>query len=193
MKLNIPYYSQNDATEPYWKERACGIVCVKMVLDFCVPGRTPSIDRLIEEGRFIFVGGHGKHGWEHDALVMLMHNYGLHSYRQEFKSLTIDQELHVVSESPYSEGFLEEGIQKIRRTINAGFPVIVSVPGYTGQKGESHITVLTGLEEKDGKIVGFYYHQSALKTRNEGEHLFINIETFQKHWRRMAIFVEKLD
>jgi len=191
MKLNIPYYSQNDATEPYWKERACGIVCVKMVLDFCVPGRTPAINRLIEEGRFVFIGGHGKHGWEHDALIMLMHNYGLHSYRQEFKSMAIDQELQIVSESPYSKIFLEDGVQKIENIIRTGLPVIVSVPGYTGQEGESHITVITGLEEKDGKVVGFYYHQPAEKTREKGEHLFVPIEIFKKEWRRMAIFIKK--
>ena len=35
MKLNVPYISQHgDIKDEYWQKRACGLVCLKMVLDF---------------------------------------------------------------------------------------------------------------------------------------------------------------
>lgn len=56
----VPYYSQsldtldkNGNIDTYWFRRACGVVCVKMALDYLVPDKAKkSVVELAEEGRF---------------------------------------------------------------------------------------------------------------------------------------------
>src|SRR3990172_1948517 len=103
--LSVPYYSQKiDVSNPHWKERACGILCLKMVLDF-LRVKTPPSDEFIQRG--VTSGAYGEWGGMHEGLIK-----------------------------------------------------------------------------------GFYYHDPDAHTPHEGKDQFVPIETFKKHWRRMAIFVD---
>ncbi|MFA6340721.1 MAG: C39 family peptidase [Candidatus Paceibacterota bacterium] len=172
MKLNVPYYSQFiDVSDRYWMPRACLITCLKMVLNYYGKAEDVSIDDLIKKGQDI--GGYGKSGWFHDSIVALAKDLGLEVHREE----KIDT---------------EEGLLHIKGSIDKNDPVIVSiVKDILGQK-KFHTVVITGYEEKDGKISGFYFHdpESTSDERNR-EAKFVDTDIFKSEWRRMAIFFGK--
>lgn len=172
MKLKVPYYSQFiDVKDRYWMPRSCLIACTKMVLDFYGKATDISLDDLIKKGND--EGGYGKSGWFHDSIVKLFTEFGLVSHREEKIEI-------------------ENGLAHIKESIDTNEPLIVSiVKDILGQK-KFHTVVITGYEEKDGKIIGFYFHdpESTSEDRNR-EALFVDIEIFKSEWRKMAIFVAK--
>lgn len=176
MKLDVPYYSQfldvND--NPYWMPRACGMVCLKMILDY--HGRkTPPLLEMCEKGKRD--GGYGPSGWFHDYFVKTAKEYGLDSERGE----KIGEIL---------------GLQKIHDELKDGRPVIVSVSKYTLGQTKFHMVVLTGYEENDGiefperkgQLTGFYFNEPESLSKEQGKDLFVDIKSFKHDWRRMAIF-----
>lgn len=185
--LNVPYYSQHlDVEDKKWKSRACGIVCLKIVMDY-YGRKTPPIDDLIKEMEFI--NGFGDFGSEHEPLVMIARNYGLHAYRQEFKSLINDHINKKVKKSSHEDRLVEEGLNKIIRKLANNQPIIVSAVKNFSESEKFHLVVLVGLEKEGEEIKGFYYNDPAAFERSEGMHKFVPIETFKKHWRKMAIYV----
>ena len=75
MKIKVPYYSQYlDVINPEWQSRACGIVCLKMLLE-SRGVQTPSLDEMIEQGNMI--GAYGESGWKHNGLIALAYQYGI--------------------------------------------------------------------------------------------------------------------
>jgi len=192
MKLDIPYYSQkDDVSDEHWQKRACGIVSLKMVLDFYAKkeGRDiPSIDELIKEG--VAIGGHDPEwGWRHDRIVDLARRYGFHAYRQEFKSHIHNAANEELIPSAHQDKFIEDGIKKITEVLEEGTPVIISTTKYFTEKDSAHMLVLTGFEKEGDEITGFYYHDPEPKEEGEGENLFVDRGVFRSQWRKFAIFV----
>ncbi len=188
MLLNIPYLSQHTAaTDPYWKPRACAIVCIKLVGDFMFPGSMPSVDDLIHEGET--VGGFSARGWRHDYLAILLRNHGVLAYNQEYRTADAAQAPQYVP-SVFTEQFLEAALLKIIHEIKAGRPVIVSVPGKQGLPTETHMVVVLGIEERDGRVLGLYCHNPDTQSPEEGRNVFISIEDFLSGWRRFCLYVE---
>ncbi len=197
MKLDIPYYSQfTEVTSDEWKDRSCIVVCLKMALDFLVPGKAPSVDRLIEEALLhsasmmehgLITAKSATHGFVHDVIVVLAHNHGVPAYREEFKSLSLDEHNKPIP-SPYVDLILQRGIEKLKQGIQSRHVPIVSVfPGLS--EGESfHTILLTGFEEKDGVVTGFYYNDPDAKDEQRKD-LFLELPDFLKYWRKMVIFV----
>ena len=73
--LDIPYYSQHeDVKDEYWKPRACGVVCLKMVLDFLKPDE-------ISVNDFVLLANdkkaYGEHGWVHQGLIDVAKDFGV--------------------------------------------------------------------------------------------------------------------
>jgi hypothetical protein len=192
MIIDTKYYSQYlDVQDPYWQPRSCSIVCLKMLMDYYRVGdkknKLPEIGDLIKEG--FLIGGFGMDGWMHDAIVMLAHNCGFSAYRQEFRSMDIDYESKKTQNGIYHDKLSQDGIEKIVRYLHSNKPVIVSAVKKFQEEDKFHTVVLIGYEEKDGKIVGFYYHDPDALVREDGEKQFVNMETFEKFWRRLAIFI----
>jgi hypothetical protein len=182
MKLQIPYLSQHqDVKDTTWQNKSCGIVCVKMILDFLHPDEithdTP--DSLISEG--IGTGGYTQEfGWNHESLVRLFRNRGINAYRQEFVTKT---EL-------YKKKLENTGTAKIRKMIQEQeLPAIVSVEKGFDENTHSHLIVITGYEADKNGLTGFYYHDSDARVGKK-EHQFVTKEKFLKYWRRFVIFVE---
>ncbi len=168
MKLDVPYYSQFlDVEDRYWMPRACGIVALKMVLDFHRKD-IPPIMELIEICSK--AGGYGKSGWFHDALVSLAKSFGLESYRKEKMD---------------ADGGTEEIVSSIRN----GKPVLISAVKYILGQTKFHMVAVTGFEEKDGVLTGIYYHDPEATDIEKGKHIFVGIDTFKREWRKMAIFI----
>ena len=169
MKLEVPYYSQHrDIKDKYWQSRACGVVCLKMILDFYQNrgGVTPTV--LVSLDEFLEIAlkkeAFGKSGWIHEKLLALAESFGVQAYRKE--KMQNEDEL---------KDFLDKGN-----------PVIVSIKNQRFSpkfENKFHQIVLTGYDEK-----GFYYNDSDYQDE-DGKNLFVDKETFGKYWRKMAIFI----
>jgi len=179
MKLDVPYYSQKvDVTDSEWKNRACGIVCLKMVLDF-YDRRTPSLDELIKLG--VASGAHGKSGWIHKGLIDIASRFSFVIESREFKS------------DNKTEALSKDGIKQIVKSLKEGAPVFASVVKQFKYSDKFHMVVLVGFEGDEENPEGFYYHDPDADTTEVGKNLFVSMETFKKHWRKMAIFVKEFD
>lgn len=190
MKFNIPFYSQySEDIEHVWQSKVCALVCVKMVLEYF--GIKSEIKDLIEEGLLIsnelekrnrFYDGYTKqYGWGHELLVLIIRNKNVLSYRQEFKN------------KDNSEIFLDCGINKIIQNIKVDLPVFVSIAkDINNPKTSGHMFVISGIEEVNGIITGFYINDPEAKTEMEGKNKFMDIFDFKKGWKKLAIFVEKV-
>jgi len=190
MKLNVPYYSQQeDVVDEPWKSRSCGVVSLAMVMKY-FGIEFQDIDSLIREG--LIIGAHEDGiGWKHDGLISLAHNHGLAGYREEFRSVIVDIVNKLFSASNFEEKLLEQGIAKISHAIESKDPVIISLDSAFYGSNDSHLVPLVGIKKEENKVSGFYYHEPNPKDNNPPEYRFIDIEQFRKHWRKMAIFVSK--
>ncbi len=160
--LNIPYISQHrDIKDEYWQKRACGLVCLKMVLDFHKV-KTPEINQFLKIA--IDKKAFGEFGWIHDKLLEIAKSYGIEAFRKEKM----------------------KDVQELKDFLNKNNPVIVSVRAKRFLEefdGKFHQIILTGYDDK-----GFYYNDSDYENE-EGKNLFVDINIFEKYWRRMGIFV----
>jgi len=174
--MNVPYYSQmKDVRDPYWKNKACGIVVLKMALDY-FNGKitTPNLEELINEGQKI--GAFSSQGWIHDGLVFIAHNHGLPAHKEEFRS----------TDPKWQENLQEIGLIKIKKNLKENNPVVVSVTKQFALNGAHHLVLLTGADDE-----GFYYHDPDSQKSQTGANLFIEEAKFLKNWRRLAIFFYK--
>lgn len=172
--MNVPYYSQRlDIEEEHWRGKACTIANIKMLFDY-YSVQTPSLAELIDE--CFAMGGFGEHGWIHEKVVQLARNYGLPAYRQEFRS---SNPLHEATLGAF-------GIKKICESVSKQEPVIVSVRNKFTEGGGYHTILLIDCDAE-----GFIFHDSDADRREKGEGQKVDFETFKKHWRNLAIFVEK--
>ncbi len=189
--LDVPYCSQHlDIGSKDWRPRACGIACLKMVMDFHAERakrEIPSADELLKENEFI--GGFGAFGSKHESLAMIAGNYGLPAYGQQFRSAVNDLKSKTAEKSPFENEMAERGIAKITGKLEAGLPVIVSAVKNFSEKDKFHLVVLTGFQKEGDKLSGFYYHEPDSFAREEGKHKFVPADIFRKHWRKMAIFI----
>ena len=188
MKLNISFISQNDPSIPEeWRERSCGIVCLKMCLD--AHGiknkiKIPLISELISEGLMMKGDLHNDAvGWNHSALVWLAHNHGVPAYHEEFRSDSSPVKSGSAIPSEFADFLRDEGIKRIKDSLARGAPAIISFkPGF-GSKDNTHLLVVIGHEE--GK--GFIVHDPSNSDPKEA--VFVDEPTFISFWRKFAIFV----
>lgn len=190
MIIKVPYYSQYiDVVDREWQSRACGVACLKMLLGAQVV-RTPSIDEMIRQGEAI--GAYSPSGWTHEGLIALGRKYYTKLSRAEWRQDSLSRQNDVRDMIPQNQKTAdqlnEEGIVFLISELRSGHPLIVSAIKNFEVVDKFHMVVLTGFEEEDGKVTGFYYHDSDTHHRGEGKNIFVPIETFQTTWRRMAIF-----
>ncbi len=186
--IDVPYYSQyQNVLEEKWRSRACGITSAKMIIKYFYPDNDESIDALIDEG--VKIGGYNENGWDHESLVRIFRNRGIFSYKEEFKSQLIGNGNNSRVPSIYDAKMAKAGIKKIVKMIKAGRPVIVSVDVGFGDNKSSHLIVLTGYDLDDnGDVLGFMYNDPE-SPRGIKKNLFVEIEKFERYWRRLCIFV----
>ena len=179
MILGVPYYSQYlDVGDPQWKARSCGIVCLKMVMDYYKPLKESLID-LINEG--VAKEGYCQYGWIHNILVEMVNERGLRASRKEYKSQDIKEQKKMD----------RVAIKEIKDCLKNNQPVIISAIRNFSEPDKFHLVVLTGFEKKGRGIGGFYYNDPDSQSREEGKNKFVPIDVFKKHWRKMAIYVKE--
>ena len=190
MKLDIPYYSQQrDVTDEFWQTRACGILCLKMVLDF-YETRTPEPNEFLKSA-FAKGAYYNPNGWIHSKQVEIATDFGLTAFRKEFGRVPVKNSID--GEDAFSEDCsVEEGVDYLRNFLALEQPAIVSVAKKFKDPVKFHQIVLTGFETgKVGTISGFYYNDPDSQNEQEGKNLFVSLDIFQKHWRGLAIFISK--
>lgn len=178
MKIKAPYYSQYiDVEDKEWQQRACGVACLKMLLE-SNGIKTPSIDEMIKNG--VVLGAYSENGWLHDGLVSLGEKYGAKLYRKEFRKKDADTDT--------LDKLNIEGIDMIIGELYECRPVIISAIKNFETRNKFHMVLVVGAEIEDGVVKGFYYHDPDSHTEAKGEYQFVTFTTFLDSWRRMAIF-----
>ncbi len=186
-KLLVKFVPQSDSSVPEdWRERSCAIVCLKMCLDFYGKNNSvdmPSASDLLTEALAMSGGLYNpQNGWKHDALVWLAHNHGVPAYKEEFRSDTINIETGETTPSIWSDALRDEGLKRIKKSLDNNVPVIVSfLPGF-GSVSDSHMVVVVGHSDN-----GFLIHDPSNISPKEG--VEISGEEFLKYWRKYAIFI----
>jgi hypothetical protein len=178
-KISLEYVGQkSDEVPEEWHNKACGIAAVKMILSK-FGDDSPDIKSLIDEG--VSIGGYSEVGWDHQALVRLLRNHGVTAYAQEFKS----------NNQQLLEKFTEKGLEKISNVLQNSLPVIASVEAGFDSNDNSHMILFTGIEkDENGEVAGFFYNDPDNRDGADRADKFVDMETFQKFWRKFAIFVE---
>ncbi|TSD03419.1 MAG: hypothetical protein Athens071416_100 [Parcubacteria group bacterium Athens0714_16] len=191
--LDVPYYSQIlDVEEDYWKKSGCGIVSIKMIIDYFYKDtdfETPKLSKLFDEGIFIkgFINGY----WVHKSLTSLIRNYGVSSYNQEFRSRSMNYENEDMFVNEHENTFSENALNKICEQIKNNNPVIVSIFRNVNEQKGGHLIVLTGYEKRNKNIVGFFYNEPNSESIEQGKNIFVSKDIFLEMWKKFAIFVYK--
>ena len=185
---NVPFFQQEITEKNYskngfdsyeeakhWERRSCGVVCLKMVINYFYPNLNVSIRELIIRG-LEKNAYKEKTGWIHRGLVELGEEYGL-------------------------EGGIEsigENIEKIRDHLVDKKLVLASVAfglkvgrKYTKSDGSvrvtrkgGHLVVIYGVTEKNNKVEKLLLHHTSPQHSYEWANFEINraefLECFSK-------------
>lgn len=182
--LDVPYCSQRlDVSDSYWQNRACGMACVKMILDYYFSKNmghlvSNNLDDLIKEG--VGKKGYCERGWIHDVLVGMMKERGLEVFRKEYKSADENEQNNLV----------EKAIKEITNFLKEKRPVIISAIKNFSEEKKFHMVILTGFEKGENGVIGFYYHDPDSFSIEEGMHKFVPIGIFKKYWRKMSVYAK---
>lgn len=178
--LNIQFFSQLDKEVPHELQRSvCAIACIKMILDY--KKQHTDFSTILKEAEWI--GQKDKAGWTHEVLVRVLRNHTVHAYRQEFVAHTIDIDSQSASDASHGLDFLEQGISKIKKSIDEGNPVMVSVRAGFSENKEDHIVLVTGYTNDSFIILD----PILLLEQNPK---IVSVENFKIFWKKLALFVE---
>lgn len=135
MHKKVPSYSQfADIGRATWKHRSCGIVCLKMLIDYHGARdphtkKSPTTAQLLAEG--IRTGAYIKNiGWKHAGLATLAAHYGLRGKNYDW--------------APLPKRAAE---QRFRIALMRG-PLIASVHRGLDIQNGGHLVVVTDLKDK---------------------------------------------
>ncbi len=180
MKLDIPFFSQLDTQVPEELRRSvCAIACLKMICEY----KIEPVDFLTLLKEAEWIGQKDKAGWVHEILVRVLRNHNVLAYRQEFVAHTIDTNNQSAVPADHTSDFITQGISKIKKSIDNGNPVMVSVKAGFSENKDDHMILVIGYEE-DSLIV----FDPILHTEQNPK--IIPLNTFLNFWKKLAIFVE---
>lgn len=141
----------------FWNRRACGVVCVKMVLDHYFPNSKTTLWGLLNEGiglgGYILYDKNGKFvdlGWFHKALLMLVKRHGLSGFLSSYLSILN------VADYVCKRNLVIASIRvpdRAKLSEKGDF----FVKGYSGNV-YNHLILITAVEIKNGKPVNFVAH-----------------------------------
>jgi hypothetical protein len=175
MRYDVQFTSQYEGiTDPAWQWRGCGIVALKMVLDYWNGQRddyrTAPVSELWRAGMDAGAYREGI-GWVHGGIASVARSYGYRSYNRD---------LAPNGSTPMKP---EEALRELTRALEQG-PVLASV--YSGMdpgRGGGHIVVVTGIEEG---LVSF--NDPEQNSEREGKRT-IAVRTFREAFKQRYICV----
>lgn len=165
----IPTYSQYlDVASADWQNRACGIVSLKMVMDFWGKKTKiiyPTIDDLISKySKSTYIS---KVGWSHKGLV------------------TIAKHLKLKGENFDWINYSAKDAFVLMETKLALAPVIASIYKNLNHRLPGHLIVITQI--KNGKV---FYNDPDSKTRNKIK-CVASLQKFLEGWKRRIIIIHR--
>ncbi len=214
--INIPYYSEFEEIDgskehiKVFKRRSCGIVSVKMILDYLsdkynkkrIPLNLLIKSSLKNRAYRLQLGQRKDYGWIHSRLVQTIQEFGFKSFRHSYLIRPSDIQ-NIVNENHnaksiilYKEQVISESLYTIKKSIDLEIPIIISINKNLGKKNNPHLVVLTGYKFENNNIVGIYLNDPNNPKKNSKDRLelknkYINKEEFIKIWRKTAIFIER--
>lgn len=91
-----------------------------------------------------------------------------------------------------------DGLMEIRKSIESGNPVSLSVKRIFCEQDYYHMVVVGFKNDDKGNLLGFYYHEPFSTSVENGKNKYLNIKSsrddlcnFENYWRKMAVFVSK--
>jgi hypothetical protein len=165
-RCSVPAYSQFiDVNAEHWQPRACGIVALKILMDFH-GAKSPNIDALISVGLGLNAYDKLGHGWIHAGLVKIAHRYAL---RAEAYDLSTKDEV--------------TALRFLKRVVRHG-PCIASIYKDFDAVNMGHLIVIK-------RITGthVFYNEPAAKVRSTIRRK-IAIDPFLAGWKRRIIIVK---
>ncbi|MDQ5889828.1 MAG: hypothetical protein QG609_321 [Patescibacteria group bacterium] len=157
------YYSQHlDIKNPVWREKACGIASLGMILGNKISDLNELYQLGLDKGAYL-----PGVGWRHTGLVDLAKHFGFkNSYNLDLAQMDTS-----------------EALAKLKDELKNG-PVIVSVfAHYEHGHKEGHLIVLLSLNDSEAEVL-----DPAASTR-EDIHQFIPTEKFVTGWKKRLIVV----
>jgi len=154
-----------DVKSKYWKSRSCGIVSLKMAMDYCgLPKKNVNLSELIKKG--VKIGAYDKRwGWIHAGLVNLAKIYGYAGQNYDW-----------FGDTP------QKAYAKLVKKFK--YPIIASIHSGLDQKNPGHLVVITGISKE--KI---YYNDPDSKTRKNIKRT-APVKKFLKGWKRRIIILK---
>lgn len=175
MRFNVPFVSQyDDLADPEWQWRGCGIVALKMVLDFWYEqdsrNETLDLNELHQKGLNSGAYRDGI-GWTHRGLVDIVQSLGYESYNRDW------------APNGPTPKTAEQAFQALVLELDCG-PVLASVySGFEPVRGGGHITVVTGMED-DLIFLNDPEQQNALEGKRA-----LTLRSFLKAFKRRYIVI----
>lgn len=194
--LDIPFISQIDSVSDIdWKEKACGVACLAMVIAF-YEKKDRDINDFIALGEQIDAYSEEESGWYHSGLCRIANIYGYTAWRRKWLLSKTDIDIFTkegrtkADNDAYNEQSLREGIYSIEKSLVYETPVIVSMDKEFCDTIYSHLVVITGVEKEGEELKGFYYHNPDTRKLIQ-KHEYAHLEKFIEHWNKRGIFVLK--
>ncbi len=196
--LNVPFYSQiYDIKKKNWQNRACGVVCLKMIVSFYDKKyKSKPVEEFIKKGLELKAYKKGE-GWYHFGLAKIARKWGFQGWYRKWiladkdKKNCKEKGLSKKEINEIEEQLLKEGINSLYQSIKNRHPVVVAVPKKF-KKGESgHLVVLTGIKNwDDGKCTGFYFNDPYNPNGEEKKNIFVSYNKFINIWSKRAVFIK---
>lgn len=187
MTLDVPYKSQLPYETGGEGERQwCGIVSLWMILNYYLKGKAPKVEDLLRK----YGAEVTRLGFQHKDFLKIARDFRLRGFR---KSWWAEPGVQPLIEKFFAEGEseedvkdwaetnTEEGLFTIKKMIDKGTPVIVSVTKEFSPSHSSHLIVVVGYEDST-LIVHDPLHK--------GPNYKVSEEEFKNFWTRQAIIIK---
>lgn len=189
----VPYYSQyldvnvidkkgriyKNIVDGYWFKRACGILSLKMVMDywgrFLVNYKKKPIMSLIWTGLSKNAFSELAGGWYHRGLLEVAKDYGFQGRLFDWSGLKIENEKILLI---------------LKNILKNQKPIIVSIYKNFNNKKSGHLIVLVGYRvDEFGNLKGFYFNDPASYSKISKKYAFVKKNKFLNGWKKRAILI----
>ena len=170
IRYPVPFFSQySDIKSHLWQYRGCGIVALKMILDFWHKNNkdlpSPAVENLLKEG--LTAGAYIKDiGWSHSGLVEIGKKFGYSGYNKDLAHIPVQEAWEEFNNDLKKYPIMASVYKRLNPKTNAG-----------------HIVVITGIDDSN------LYLNDPLEGNEERGRQVIPIQQFIDGWKQRYIVV----
>lgn len=196
MKNPVPFYPQKWDLDKYqefgfktkaeaekWEDSSCGILCLKMAIDYSLTKQnkplSPTIAEYITKGLKLdaYID---PIGWSHDGLIKLANSFNFTATRQE----------NILPNN-------------LRQALDNGYLPIISIKwAFVNNKNwkerllfwkkfGGHLALIIGYElDQNSNLTGFYVHHTSIRQEYNWPNKLIDLDTFQTGFTGRCILLK---